>query len=100
MYSIFTVIFFPKPSLNKSSLHDHHSKSFQNPPPTIKRLAQVIYKGGPPAQQPPAAAGKLRGPLPTSGECKISFVVIVVHLFLIKIIIVIIIVIVVIILCR
>merc|ERR1719462_57107 len=28
----------------------------------------VIYKGGPPAQQPPAAAGKLRGPLPTSGE--------------------------------
>merc|ERR1719195_318237 len=28
----------------------------------------VIYKGGPPAQQPPAAAGKLRGPLPASGE--------------------------------
>merc|ERR550517_53830 len=29
----------------------------------------VIYKGGPPAQQPPPpAAGKLRGPLPASGE--------------------------------
>ena len=66
----------------------------------IKRLVQVIYKGGPPAQQPPAAAGQLRGPLPTSGECKISFVVVVVHLLLIKIIIVLIIFIVVIMLCR